>query len=366
MFRFINDHTVEWSFNVRGRRIRRREAAVNDRAGLQQLQAKEAEIRRAIALGKFKERAFFSTGSDVPVTMREGLEAYRKSYRQDLAKSTVKAYDSMVKTVNSHLGRLRLDEVDRRELRAFFNDLDISPHSKRNMLGMIKAVLDRAVEDGVLHDNPATGFKVERNKARDTFSPVRRGDVWSGEEIIRLSQADPIWQFWAWTGLRTGEILALKWSDVDLKAGFISIRASKVLGETKTTKTDAGIRRVPLLIPSREALLKQRPVSELAQGYVWGYRDHRGAWHGFASPESVYKRLARDCQRLGIRFLPPKQFRHTAASFLINSGEDPYWVSKIIGHTNPSITMRVYADFMPDAHADRGKAAVSKFWEEAR
>jgi integrase len=361
MYRFIGRDKVEWSFNYKGRRIRRREAASHDRKGKAFLDKKAAEIKQAIAFGTFTEAAFFDVVG-VPMTVREGIKAYQERYNSIMAKSTAQKYDVAARLVDRHLGRYRLDEITRRHLREFVNALDVKDKTKANYLNVIRKVMSRAVEDGVITDDPCTGFKVNPDKARDGFRRVTRGDVFTPEELGRICEAgDPIWQFWAWTGLRVGELIAMTWEDVDFERGLIHIRRARVYGKDKTTKTVAGTRKIQILPPARESLLEQRSVSALARASVWGYRDQGGHWKAFNWTQQLRDRFLTVTTKAGVRPLPPKQLRHTFASLMLNAGEDPYWLAKTMGHTNPSLTMTVYADFMPDVHQDKGLKAVQRF-----
>lgn len=365
MYRFIAKSRVEWDFTYRGRRIRRREAAISDRKGKAFLDKKAAEIKQAIAFGTFAEYAFFDV-SGVPLTVRDGITEYQERYKSIVARSTAQKYDLACKQVGRHLGRYRLDEITRRHLREFVNALDVADKTKSNYLNVIRKVMSRAVEDGVITDDPCMGFKVNPDKARDGFRRVTRGDVFTPEELGAICRAgEAMWQFWAWTGLRAGELIALEWDDIDLEAGLIHVRRARVYGQDKTTKTVAGTRKIQILPPAREALLEQRSVSALARASVWGYRDPCGRWKAFNWTKQLRDRFEVLTKKAEVRQLPPKQLRHTFASLMLNAGEDPYWLAKTMGHTNPALTMVVYADFMPDVHQDKGLKAVARFHAKA-
>jgi integrase len=72
-----------------------------------------------------------------------------------------------------------------------------------------------------------------------------------------------------WTGLRTSELIALRWEDVDLRAGMLSVRRAKVRKQVKAPKTKAGRRTLQLLQPARDALLDQRQYTQPAGAEVF-------------------------------------------------------------------------------------------------
>ncbi len=185
-----------------------------------------------------------------------------------------------------------------------------------------------------------------------------RKEVWAPEELraFLAGAAEhtlyPLWTAAIATGCRLGELSALKWTDVDLAAGTIRIRANlqRVKGEWtySTPKTRAGERTVSLPAAGLAALERQR-----AQQSEWRARagdewqDSGLVFTGLKGqplqPSVVEHALARECERLGLPKVTPHGLRHLHASLLLDAGLPVPAVSARLGHARPSITMSIYA-----------------------
>ncbi len=143
-------------------------------------------------------------------------------------------------------------------------------------------------------------------------------------------------------GLRIGELLDLRWRDVDLTAGRVTVRASK---------TDAGVRQVDMLPALRDELLELKASAKRTQmtdrvfGTSAGGRQHPSNLRNRVLAPAV--KLANErLTEAGEVPLPdrltPHKLRHTFASVLVALGVDPGSVMDQLGHTDPGFTLRVY------------------------
>jgi integrase len=163
------------------------------------------------------------------------------------------------------------------------------------------------------------------------------------------------------TGCRRGELLGLGWDHVDLDAGIIHIRRS--LGQAqdgktylKAPKTAAGSRTIRLPARAVEALrahykaqLELRMKMGLGGRPDFVFADLDG---NAMSPNGLSRAWGKFVRRHGLPRVSFHALRHTSVSMLINAGLDPVSISKRIGHSNPSITLRIYSHlFRPDDRA---------------
>ena len=158
-----------------------------------------------------------------------------------------------------------------------------------------------------------------------------------------------------WTGWRPNEACALKWHRVDFQQGKILIREGRVLGQTGIPKSPGSLRDIDLLEPVREALVAQKALSWLLGDYV--FLDHQ--------QRPVHQELFRMkvwepmLKRLGIRYRPPYQMRHTFATLAISVGENINWVARMLGHKSPVMTLERYNRFVPNLTRTDGKALLA-------
>jgi integrase len=209
----------------------------------------------------------------------------------------------------------------------------------------------------VLKVDPIARLKVRRPDVvrEDLIDPFTPAEL----DAIAAQLAPPIGnmvRFWAWTGLRQGELFGLTWADVDLERGVIRVTKALRDGRRKAPKTRQGTREIRLLQPAVEALKAQREHSQLVQREVFLNPERQEPWH---ADKPVRKLWAAACTAAKVRYRFPRQLRHTFASWMLSAGENPLWVSRVMGHTDPSLTLRVYSRFIPDVFPDAGARAIA-------
>lgn len=157
--------------------------------------------------------------------------------------------------------------------------------------------------------------------------------------------------------MRTSELIALRWQDVDWAHGLVLVRQAWVSGEIKGPKTEAGRREIKLLPPAREALLAQRVHSQLANGCVFLDPRTGDPWSGDKPIRELFWRPA--LRRAGVRYRYPYQTRHTYASTLLSAGENPVWVASQMGHKDWVMIVRTYGRWIPAVDPTAGDKAVA-------
>ncbi|SST08222.1 phage integrase [Acinetobacter baumannii] len=165
-------------------------------------------------------------------------------------------------------------------------------------------------------------------------------------------------QFALWTGLRTSELVALDWADIDWVRGEVMISRAMTQaagGEAEVTKTAAGRRSVKLLRPALEALTAQKAHTFLADEEVFQNPRTLERWAG---DQPIRKTMWHPAmKKAGVRYRRPYQTRHTYASMMLSAGEHPMWVAKQMGHSDWTMIARVYGRWMPSADSDAGSRA---------
>jgi integrase len=148
------------------------------------------------------------------------------------------------------------------------------------------------------------------------------------------------------TGMRQGEILALRWEDVDLKAGRITVRRAICKGAISVPKSGKG-REIPLGDEVLAALKAHRHLrGELVFCELAG---------GMLTPGAVKHPLWRACRKAGIRLIGWHCLRHTFASHLVMRGVPLKVVQELLGHATMNMTLR-YAHLSPEVARDAVRA----------
>lgn len=310
--------------------------------------------------------------------------------RADLRPPTADSYDQMVRThILPALGATRLADLTARTVEAWVSDMLAGRGPEGHGVGartaayartVLRIALQDAVRLGLLRDNPVDRTRPPKQAPRkvEAFTPQQAMVLFERASTTRLQS---LLEFAFYTGMRRGEILALRWEDVNLDGGMLVVRRSRVKaggsrrGQDQAPKTAAGERTVALPAQTVDALRRQWAMQ--ARDKLAAGPEYKDAGFVFATmlgnplgPDDVsrdYRRLrdsapcpgckratsptraggreyrCRHCKaewRGGV--LPPLPFhalRHSAASLQIASGVPVGVISKRLGHRRISTTL---------------------------
>lgn len=248
-------------------------------------------------------------------------------------------------------------ELTTYDLRTWINSLatELSPKSVRNCLGVLSVVLGQAHLDGLISSNPLKPIKLRNLLPRKKKnSESERVDPFNNEEIsailaaCRTPEERVLFQFAFASGLRTGELIALKWSHINWQTGMILVQDNLVLGELgpveKNTKTETD-REVPLLPAALQALqaVKLLPRKRNMGDYIFMNPYNHRRW---ANSHQIRKCWVTTLAAANIRYRNPYQTRHTFASHLLAGGEQELLVSKLLGHASVEMVRRHYGKYI--------------------
>ncbi|KPP97822.1 site-specific integrase [Marinobacter sp. HL-58] len=155
-----------------------------------------------------------------------------------------------------------------------------------------------------------------------------------------------------YTGMRTGEIDGLKWEHVDFEKREILVRETLINGKTEYTKTDGSQREIPMFGPVYDALKAQHEATGKLSKFVFCNRLGEPLDHNNMTKRVWYPLL----QALNLKKRRPYQTRHTAATLLLASGENPEWVARVLGHSSTEMLFKVYSRFIPNVTRMDGSA----------
>lgn len=158
-----------------------------------------------------------------------------------------------------------------------------------------------------------------------------------------FGQVRNIFCFGFWAGLRTGELIALRWCDVDFEGARICVRLSYSKGSFTMTKGKV-FRFVPLLEPALLALRNQWAHTGAEGRFVFHNPATGRMW---TSTERLRRRWKRALARAGVRYRPQYQVRHTYASARMSAGESALAVAAALGHRDVLLVSLIYARFVP-------------------
>jgi integrase len=277
--------------------------------------------------------------------------------RGSLEPETVDEYGKDAEAFAEAIGRdTPLEALTRARVREWVNASSLSKKRLDNILIPIRGALKQAIEDGTIQHNPLEAFQIKR-----VSKPGSSIDPFTPEEVALLAREHlgDLWTFWAWSGLRSGEIIGLQLRDIERDAGQIFVRRSIRVGREKSPKTASGTRTLALLPAARAALrsvVAQR--NGMGEGHSAFVNPNTGErWH---EDRGLARAFRKACEAAGVRYRYPYQLRHTFATWALSSGENPAWIARYMGHADTMMLFRVYGKWMPSLDPQAGSKMTER------
>lgn len=342
-----------------GRRNQKRLSAPTKKA----LEAKVAELLHKVNTGTYVE------ASTQP--LNEYLPKWLDRIEPTVRSTTHDRYRNNVNKIIAVLGHVQLGKVTPGHVEDFYAGLlqsGLAPGTVR----LCHSVFHRALSDAVKRGEAL------RNVC-DAVTPPRANSpemkTWTAAEVRQFLHATAddeyaaLWRLALMTGVRRGELLALRWQDVNLDNGTLSVRRTLIqskdgitFGEPKTAK---GKRRIELDSRSVEALRTHRieQVARRLESDDWDDTDlvferNNGS---VIHPDAMLYRFRQLSKAAGVSRIRLHDLRHTAATLMLENGAHPKIVQERLGHSDISMTLNRYSHVMPGMQrdvADRLAAAI--------
>jgi len=272
------------------------------------------------------------------ITVEQALKDWVKKKERYCQYSTIKGYNSVIYAhLIPNFGHHRLTELKPTHIEEWMDSLQISNKRINNILSPLRQVFKDALIDEYIDKDPMQRIRFLSVEQREP-KPFSKREI----EII-LSTLDGqnhnLIKFAFWTGLRTSELIALRWEDIDLKNNRFYVRKAIVNGKEKTTKTVSGQRTVELH-PESLAALKSQLRYTRRQERVFHDPKTDKPWKG---DQVIRKRVWMMALKSSkIEYRNPYQTRHTFASMMLSRGENPLWVAQQMGHKDWGMIRKVY------------------------
>lgn len=291
------------------------------------------EIQQLIDADKFLLSDYFPDAAALDlVTLADHLDTWFSTLR--VAPSTLAGYGSAMNFWKKALGDKPLAELSVTDVRtALASRKTLSGKTINNYTSVLRDALALALTDGLIQRNvvdDVTAAKWQRQPP-DPFSTTEVAVILADMHGNVPGPVCDMVEFWFFTGLRTGELFGLRWSNVDLKAGTILVSESTVLGEHRDSTKTGVARTVALTSRALAALERQLIFKGLGDGYVWLMPGTCEPWTDERAFRCVYWEPA--LQRLGVRYRRPYCMRHTYATMMLMSKATPAWCARQLGHS---------------------------------
>ncbi len=298
------------------------------------------------------------------ISEKQTVEIYLKSWldikKHRVDPSTFQRYQYLVDPIIAEIGLVSLAKLSPYHLQALYAKLleqGWNAGTVSSLHSVFHDALKQAVRLGLVHRN-----------ITDMVDPPRREEhemeVLTEEQVkLLLSSVKDDWFEALYfvvlsTGLRAGEIFALQWQDIDFASRKLEVKRGWQRTNTKTSlslpKTSHGRRTIVLSQVAKDALMRQRErinKARLEIGDAWDtthdlvFPGKRGKMYTFKNFNTT--QLHPLLKNIGLPLIRFHDLRHTFATLLIGKGVNIKVVSEMLGHSNVSVTLRIYAHVLP-------------------
>lgn len=238
----------------------------------------------------------------------------------------------------------------------------LSARSVQIAHGVLGRALRRAMQQGVIAVNPAGLVRSPRTSKREMLALTRQ----QVHTLFESTEGDPLaalYTLLVTSGLRIGEALALRWSNVDLEgAHTLSVTRTVqritghglVVGEPKSSASRRTVHLLDVALVDLWAHRNRQRLNRLVMGPEWQENDlvFPSVIGTFLDPTNVHHRFERALKKAGLPALRLHDLRHTAATLALEEGIHPKIVQEMLGHSTYTLTMNTYSHVTPALHKE--------------
>lgn len=326
----------------------------------------KAEVQQKLA----KSRDLHAKGqlsANTSQTLSEYLQGWLSVMKPALRPKTYESYDLNVRRLTPHIGNVRLSSLTPAHIQnclALLQLGGLSPRSVEQVHTVLHGALGRAVQLELLNRNPSDAVSAPR-PAQTEMKTLSAEDAKHLFQVTEGERFHALWVVLATTGMRLGEAMGLRWSDIDLNAGGITVQRGlqrqKEAGLVNVEpKSRTSRRNIILSATAITALLAHRDLQRQTAEFLashWTASDvvFTRALGGPLDPSNVNPYFNDALKRAGLPHVRIHDLRHTAASLLLSEGIHPKVVQEMLGHSSISLTLGTYSHVLPSLHADAAK-----------
>lgn len=321
---------------------------------------KEAQKALAEAINDLNKGTYIEPSN---TKYKNYLDQWFNTKQNTIGIQTAKVYKDYIKNrIIPALGNFTLSKLSTIQIQSFINNMceeGLSSSTVKKVYEIIRNSLEHAVDFELIPKNVASKVKLPKANKKEM-------NVWDEKEVnkfLKVAKADPayiVFYLALTTGMRQGEILGLRWKDVDFEKGLINIKQTlshdgKIFISGAKTKSSLRTINLPL---SAIIVLKARKLTvskeKLSLGPIYQDLDlvtctQHGTPFNPANIRRTFKRIIKFADVPEIRF---HDLRHTHATLLLSKGINVKVISERLGHSNIKVTLDTYSHVLPSMQAE--------------
>lgn len=329
----------EWiwiRFNYQGKNYRKTLGLENTKANMR---LAKNEIMPQMQLKLYSGELFEKTVPTIDEYAKTSFDIHSKTRKASTQADYRISYEKHIKP---HLGNKKLDTLKPSDISRWQNKVleSVSPRRLKNIRAVLSTIIQDAMRDELIMRNPLPLVKLPRAEKVE-ISPFSIDEIY---QILDAAQGQ-FKNFYAlafFTGMRSGEMIGLKWEDIDFFRKEIYVRRAIKMGVVSTPKTANSIRYVDIIDPLLPYLKEQYRLTANKNSYVFLNENDEHFYDIKRIRNTHWKRVLNECD---LKYRPIYHARHTFATVMLENGEDILWVSNMLGHTDSTMTLSRYARY---------------------
>ena len=288
------------------------------------------------------------------MTLQEYISFWQETYDKHQSRPTTYAAHNYVfkNHILPGLGDIPLSELTSEmigdfleERRRFGNhrpgSSGLGEETMRHIHRLLQQCLDQAMRDGLISDNPARAFHYSKPKKvnADVLTPLEMEDYLDAAEQLGYL---PMFMLALTTGLRQGELIALKWSDLDIENRTLTVAENRAVERRELVEYGSQTRSIRLTLEVVDLLIMERskhPSSLLMFMHPATLKSY--------SPQMVRRMHNEIIKEAGLDRIRFTDLRHTCAVLSLRNGMETKELARMLGHYRPSITRQNYEPYLP-------------------
>lgn len=276
------------------------------------------------------------------------------------------------------LGQIPLSKLTVQQIQVFYAsklDAGLTGTTLHHLHAVLRQALKQAVQLGLVPHNVTDQMKAPRRTDRQ-MSPLTEDQAQQFRECVVGDRFEALYALALTTGMREGELLALRWQDVNLEQASLQVRMGLQgdeqgyrLAETKTAHSQRTIGLTKTAVAALRAHWVRQQEERLALGPAWDtaldlvFPNAIGSPVG--SPAFIRRRFKMALGKAGLPDIRFHDLRHTAATILLSHGVNVKVVSEMLGHADIATTLQTYAHVIPHMQQAVVDVMDALFWKVA-
>ena len=300
-----------------------------------------AETERQAERDIAKQLLEYAEKEEQGKTFKEVSEEWSSAHFETIEYNTQKYYRASLKQINEYFGNEMIADITPTNIKVFIDKISYEGYALKTVksrLLVLNLIFKYAVIQRYAENNPCTYITAPKNLKKTRREAPEEEEIQVVKNSIYIEFGFFAY-FILYTGLRRGEALALRYSDIDYENKLITVNKSiyhkNNVPHEKTPKTSAGIRTV-VLLDNLIPLLKKRKKTDDKNELVFG--NDSGRWLTNGQFQSLWENYVKQTQLK----ITPHQLRHAYATILYEAGIDEKDAQELMGHTTIQLTRDIY------------------------